>query len=227
MFQETQIDYLESCTGKAELGVFGDYTDNGLNNAKPTSWYGLPGTMDAQHAATFGYHKGPDNEGALAPPVYLKQLDLRMGEVDPEAKELLLGSQEAHGCLRQLDDVMGGSADSGFLADLERDVYLRSFEDDRVKAAQDAWVVCMKGEGLNYVSPQEAAADFQLRALTPAEVKVASADVECDDQSRWSDTLLTIVLGYQEQLVERNHEAFEAVLDESLAMLRELETAVR
>jgi hypothetical protein len=233
--QELQVNYLQPCLGKLahEVELYGDFTAGGVDGAEPRSWFGPPGTMGLDHAAQFGYGPGPDNPGALGPPVYLKSLTLRVGEASEAGLQALYGdpggSEEgphsgAGGCMGSLAELVGAPLDDESFLDLERDLILRSFKDERVERAQASWSDCMRRAGFEYQTPLAAAADFHLREATAREVGVAVADVGCTRASNWSNVFLTILEDYQAQTIENDPERFSSMIADQRRLLKALET---
>ncbi|MDW5327201.1 hypothetical protein [Plantactinospora sp. KLBMP9567] len=120
------------------------------------------------------------------------------------------------GCYGEARRTLGTDIDPERLTD---DLDFRALDmtkrHSRVVAATRQWSSCMKSAGFDYSSPENAVADPMLQGETTseAEIRVASASVDCATKADLLAISLTVDVAYQERLLEENASTLAAIKD--------------
>jgi hypothetical protein len=94
-------------------------------------------------------------------------------------------------------------------AKLNQEAFSKSLHDHRALKADTAWQQCMAAKGYaRYSNPMAASASANLDLpVTKPEIKTAVADVACQQQVNYVQTLTTIETGYQKSLIAQHKSA--------------------
>jgi hypothetical protein len=140
------------------------------------------------------------------------------------------------GCARAANTLLfgnfNGSLTGGVPDSIEGGAIKWTDSDPHVLAAERTWSACMAGHGQTYTS----VADLErgrtwTNPPTPAEVRVAVADVRCNQQANLANTYLTVEAAYQRALIGENQadlqqlQASYATLQQRAAQVLQLPAA--
>jgi hypothetical protein len=105
---------------------------------------------------------------------------------------------------------------------LSRDSYFDSERDRRVQAVLRAWSDCMRGHGFDYPTPLAAAADPRFRngPVSPAEITVATTDVDCKRRTNVVGVWSTVEADQQRPDITAHQDALEQLRLANEAQLR-------
>lgn len=250
--QRAQAELLSECA--LDYGVQVTFSGDYMPPADDARliWGGRIGTMDIAQAAQFGYHPAPGGSWAPVGGIYVRdpanlQPDAVPGNPQADAvNELVVygptndehtdGEQDvaatatsgqlvpAGGCWKLVESEVATPLTSDL--DLAVETYNLALVDGRVQDAIRDWSACMVEKGYEFDEVQGPSRSFTLAELTPEETRVAIADVECTDASKWADVFYAVVADYQRQAVEKNPMLFDAVLASQKARLAALTTRV-
>jgi hypothetical protein len=172
--------------------------------------------MDLDAARSRGYRPDPVEEQ--------RQLTIRnaFSTISVEAGQVWLGdvgrvgglSVPDGGCVgeaqRQLGAEIPADIDVDLVENLAFSAFKRSESDSRIEAATVKWAECMLAVGYQYAAPSEAAGDPRWAEppdhASPAEIAVATADVECKHKVNFGGVWLAVESAYQMQRIEENAE---------------------
>lgn len=126
------------------------------------------------------------------------------------------------GCLGEADrKVSAGAMNTTVAQTISNETFARSQQSPDVLEAFEAWSACMKKSGFDYERPLDASDDprFGSRDVTPLEIRTATADISCRDQSDvariWFDAEVTLqhekIESQAEQLNRERESLDEAV----------------
>jgi hypothetical protein len=118
----------------------------------------------------------------------------------------------AGGCFGQthrtlLDNPTPDAAKTNELAaQLNHDAFTKTLHDHKALTADAAWQQCMAAKGYpRYATPLAASASFNLNnPVTKPEIRTAVADVACQQQVKYVQTLTTIEAGYQKSAIAQH-----------------------
>jgi hypothetical protein len=174
------------------------------------------GLVDEAEAARFGYHADPvdysprDNGQKLTDTQAVVLFGTRLGKSD--RKDIPDG-----GCIAEGRREVGWNVDDDvWLQTLANDAGQRTFADKRSLAVMADWSACMKQSGYRYDKPEDASQDKRWwkgsddAPATTAEKNTAVADVRCKKKINYVGKLTTILVAYQQQIVESNVERLES-----------------
>ncbi|GAA1230328.1 hypothetical protein JOF42_000384 [Microbacterium phyllosphaerae] len=114
------------------------------------------------------------------------------------------------GCYGAVEDQVGVSFVD--LRDVTSDIYGLAFSHDAVKEKARTWSACMKDAGFDYARFEEAPT-ANAGAITADTIAAATADVECTNASRWTDTFYFVLGDYEQQAIDKQPEKFQSALD--------------
>ncbi|MEV4348434.1 hypothetical protein AB0J83_28605 [Actinoplanes sp. NPDC049596] len=176
------------------------------------------GLVDEKQAARFGYHMDPatysTRDKSDNPKLTDAQGAIMFGARD--GKPARDGIPEG-GCAGEGYRKVGWKIDDdAWLQELDNDAAMRTFADRRALEVLAKWSACMAESGYRYDKPEAAAADQrwwkdETSPATPAEKNTAVADVRCKKKINYLGTMTSILIAYQQQIVEGNLERLEAV----------------
>jgi hypothetical protein len=163
------------------------------------------GLTDVRLAATDGYGLGARDPATRAPeerPV-----------PTPEQRAALEG---ADGCIERVEAQQRRNSPPGVDRDLPlrlaTESFTRSRDTPRVRAVFETWSACMRAEGHDYADPLAAASDERFTGpATPAELTVATADVECKRKTNLVGVWFAEERAIQRDLVAANRPALAEV----------------
>ncbi|BCJ47111.1 hypothetical protein GCM10010168_83320 [Actinoplanes ianthinogenes] len=176
------------------------------------------GLIDEAHAARFGYHMDParyskhdtnSNPGLTTAQSYIL-FGERLGKSDRE------GVPE-DGCMGEGYRKVGWSTeDDVWLQELGNDAKSRAFADKRAVALMADWSTCMRKSGYRYDNVDDVNNDQRWwkdedAPAGRAEKNTALADVRCKKKLNYLGTMTSILVAYQQQIVEANLERLESV----------------
>lgn len=178
--------------------------------------FGLINLAEAQ----YGYHTGeqvlangeaaPSSTPAADPnesaPNYLA---VAMGDLAvPKVKGLAVPKG---GCITEARSKLGDASTAQALYESAVNYGLsQSDADSRVVAAFGSWSACMKNAGYSYATPMAAIDDPQWGTTTPseAEVKAATADVECKTATNLTGLRVSVAAAWQNQYISTHAAQF-------------------
>ncbi|GAA4604369.1 hypothetical protein BJY16_004978 [Actinoplanes octamycinicus] len=176
------------------------------------------GLVDEAQAARLGYH--------MDPALYSKH-DKKYNPDPTPAQELILFGDRAgksgnrdipkEGCMGEGYRKVGWNTDDDvWLQDLVNDAKARAFADQRAVALMAGWSTCMRESGYRYDTVDDANNDQrwwkdESAPATAAEKNTAVADVRCKKKLNYLGTMTSILVAYQQQIVERDLERLESV----------------
>ncbi|MGW3038542.1 hypothetical protein ACWC9T_00520 [Kitasatospora sp. NPDC001159] len=197
-----------------------DYTPAVLPDAPPPSPLDpdFLGILSATAARQTGYHRPPPPPGQSAVqqqrndgPEYRKALEGAGGTPGP-------GDPTAdRGCMAAFDQQLGGAlaapAKDDVVGGLRSKAYDHATADSRVKAAIAKWAGCMTGQGYHYSTPTQASSAAWSDPASQQEKDTAAADMTCKTQAQLLGTWYAVEAGYQNELIQQNEPALQAVKD--------------
>lgn len=196
--------------------------------ADATMWGGPFGTMPLDHARRYGYKPEPEGAFVKGPGFYGSNpghVYLDWGPEGPTAGADVAfntpaGGDTPAGCLAEVEAEIGPLVDK---VDLEAELGKLAREHPEVEAATAEWVRCMGERGFAYTAVWEASQEFSLSAVNRRQIEVATADVECNLESRWPDYYYAALADYQRQAIERDPDFLESVLTSEQGRLAAVE----
>lgn len=156
--------------------------------------------LDPERMARFGYHDPRDRE--LSRPSVTWE-----GEFTP--------LDVVRSCDDEVTVALGGEPPFDMVR-LVRDAGARAGSDPRRVGPRTAWIRCMASEGYSYTQEGAPWMEFTQQSATVAtaeEVAVAVADASCQASSRTIDTLVALLVAYQEEALSDNAEEVAAYQD--------------
>ncbi|MEV5510120.1 hypothetical protein [Streptomyces orinoci] len=174
------------------------------------------GPADPAAAAKDGYHNPAAPDGGKVPTDNLPSLP-----VDQRTT--------VFNCRRAAQTQLTGGAPFGSSPigeQINSRSYIKSADDNRVKAAFTAWSACMKTAGYSYASPMDAYNDPRWRGSPtagPQEIATAQADIACKRQTNLIGTWYAVDAAYQQQQIQ----AHQAELDRDRTAERQQLAAAR
>ena len=197
------------------------------------SHYRLYGLIDAQHAATLGYHATSTIPVAeqkyseqVFPAAYSNVLAAKDGGGSYSGKPIPEG-----GCIGDARrSVMDTSANSDQLVEsLSYDSWDQSNSDSRVTAAFARWSDCMNSSGFHYSTPMDANNDPKWATSNPsaAEIAVARADVRCKQSTNLTGVRMAVDTAYQNHVMLVNSHALGSLRLAQQAELRSARIALQ
>ena len=137
------------------------------------------------------------------------------------------------GCEGEAEDKLNiGGKDIGLhgvVNQIDASGFSRSMSDDRVKAAFASWSACMKNEGYNYSTPNDAANDASWRGSSipsPTEIATAIADVTCKQRANVVGIWFSVESAYEQQMIEQQAPQLTQVKKNIDDALRHADTVV-
>ena len=174
------------------------------------------GVTDQSQVSVYGYHVPPEVGGGK--PVQ-QQLSAQVETVLSGRGTSTVNGRTvpAGGCVAtakaDLKTDQPGADDT--LADrLSLESFSRSRADSRVRAAMSHWSACMKQQGFNYATPENAIGDPQFASgdvASRTEISTALADVACKRTTNLVGIWATVESAYQTRSVGQNQEALNAL----------------
>ncbi|MEV3990214.1 hypothetical protein AB0J57_15035 [Streptomyces sp. NPDC049837] len=110
-----------------------------------------------------------------------------------------------------------------FASHLALFAYQESQKDKRVQKAFADWSACMKAKGYHYNGPMAPVEDERFAKSTtptPAEIRVAEADVECKEKHNVIGTWYAVEVAYQKRAIESNQQMLDTLKQRKDAILR-------
>ncbi|MEV5703803.1 hypothetical protein [Actinoallomurus sp. NPDC052274] len=128
------------------------------------------------------------------------------------------------------DDPAPGAAKANELAArLNQEAFTKTLHDRRALTASAAWRQCMTAKGYSrYATPLAASAGFNLNGpVTKREIKTAVADVACQQQVHYVQTLTTLEAGYQKSSIAQHTAALAPLKAQVAGQLTALRKALQ
>lgn len=240
--QAGQARILRQCTERfgVKIDFYGDFLRP--EDDSTTLWGGPLGTMDLEHAASWGYHASPNEPFAGGPGFYVSDPVnvgpfLAGGNTRPKiivygpAKDESLPPVDnagepvqPGGCMAETERKIGVKLRSE--VDLAAELMNLAYRDSRTKTAAAKWSACMKLAGFAFKEVQGPSESIAAAPLSAQETKLATADVKCTKTSRWSNVYYAVLGGYEEQAIARNPEMFRTNLKAQQVRLTRVEQLV-
>jgi hypothetical protein len=106
----------------------------------------------------------------------------------------------------QYDPAPGVAKANDLAAKLNQEAFTKTLHDHKAVTADAAWQQCMAAKGYpRYATPLAASASFNLNnPVTQPEIKTAVADVACQQQVKYVQTLTTIEAGHQKSAIAQH-----------------------
>lgn len=183
----------------------------------------LFGLINLTEAQQYGYHTGeqllPDGEAApsstpAADPNASTPNYLAVAMGDPSVPKVKGLAVPKGGCITEARSKLGDTSTAETLYENAVNYGLaQSDADSRVVAAFGSWSVCMKNSGFSYATPMDAIDDPQWATTTPsaAEVKAATADVECKTAANLTGLRVAVAAAWQNQYINAHTAQFAAM----------------
>jgi hypothetical protein len=182
------------------------------------------GVTDPDVVSVYGYRPPP--EGTTSKP--------RQRPPSTEVQNVLTGKGRATvngkkvpagGCIAQVRAQLSGGTpvDDSLAMRLGMESLARSQADSRVRAALGRWSACMKRQGFDYTTPENAIADPRFRAGDEAsrtEIATAVADATCKQQVNLVGVWSTVEAAYQRRMISQNQQALESIRKSHEGQLR-------
>jgi hypothetical protein len=213
-----RVALLRSCM--ARFGIAYDTTPFPADRYGPVSLtdrrYGI---TDLALARVYGYGLGPRD-----PSLFVRSGPVRLSAdgtnvLTGQGRSVVAGLVVPEGgCIGEADRSLTSAATAA--ADLDRGnrVQIESFTqaraDSRVRAALDAWSVCMAEHGYHYADPLAAAAD-PVFAGPPDQhqLDVAIADIGCKASANVAGIWFAVESAYQQRAIDSDRRAFARTRD--------------
>ena len=173
------------------FAVVSQYRQDGVTRS---GWWGL--FTDLATAAQVGYQMAPGS----------KILALDMDVNDPLVSD----------CVARVDAVSpGGSVTAQPVVNLLPDDGPQYRPDDsRFVAVEQQWSACMKGQGFDYATPNDAIGSFTSPGgptVTAVEKATASADIQCKIQTNLVGIGVAVQSAYDQQYIDTHREQLAAL----------------
>lgn len=176
------------------------------------------GLWDPAPAEEHGYMPPPDPNQMTNPPIRFMEsqdaINVYLGDVTQYAgQEVPPGGCQGE----ELRAVFGSEselAQSGYVADLDREALIRAAQDSRVVPLMDAWRECVKAAGWEYADVMAPFAYWSTRrgedkwvtVISEEEKQSARADIQCKTSTGLLGTWLAADIAYQNAIIEREGE---------------------
>jgi hypothetical protein len=218
------LSYLPHYTDRTEIipATFAVYNSRryGISDPVAASKFGYH--LPAEPTATSAYNDG--DQADISPNTM--PADKRRVFIGAPAKDLPSSTSDAAvspgtyrgktipagGCsgesFRELryDPAPGAVKANDLAAKLNQEAFTKTLHDHTTLMANTAWQQCMAAKGYSrYATPLAASASFNLNdPVTKAEIKTAVADVACQQQVNYVQTLTTSEAGYQKSAIAQH-----------------------
>ncbi|MGY5061172.1 hypothetical protein ACWDFR_45315 [Streptomyces sp. 900105755] len=172
------------------------------------------GLSDLDEAARFGYEYPEGVKSSKAGEVRLREAD----------RKLLGSDEDPHGCIgigtaKITGSTLRATASSPTATMIQRDTWLKSREDPRVRARIDGWVKCMKAKGFTLRSPLEAP---QPGTAKSDEIRMATSSIKCSSSVELPNVWFEVESELQRAAISKSAEKLEA---EKVELQRQLAEA--
>jgi hypothetical protein len=178
---------------------------------------GRYGLIDADAAATYGYHATPDEadtggDAGVKPDAATAMVYFGNGPSTYAGQTVPKG-----GCLGEARSKLAEGAPVSLstqeLRGLQNELYHKAQADRRVQAAMAGWRTCMKSAGYDYDDIWKANNDPRWTGPQPApeEIPTAKADVTCKKRVDLAGIWLTVETAYELESIQQRAGAFDAV----------------
>ena len=173
----------------------------------------LFGLINLAEAQQYGYHTGEQllatgeaapSSTAAADPNESAPNYLAVATGDPAVPNVKGLAVPKGGCITEARSKLGDTSTAEALYENAVNYGLsQSDADSRVIAAFGSWSACMKNAGYSYANPMAAINDPQWGTTTPsqAEVKVATADVQCKTATNLTGLRVSVAAAWQKQYI--------------------------
>lgn len=172
------------------------------------------GVIEKAVAEKLGYHPSPGMTGSRD---VVEQRQERDKSLSAAAFKMVY--DEKDGCGKKASDYLvrnGGRADYELFRRLNAEILEEARKQPEVEKASRAWSSCMAERGFNYRSPVDAMADQQWWSddsdrASSVEIKTATADVDCQDDSSLITVLYKAETRLQREAVTEHRSYFDSL----------------